>query len=200
MYFKYGTKEIEHLKKQDIKLAKAIEKIGLINREVIDDIYLALVNSIVSQQISKKAFITVWNRFLEKFSPITPININKQSIEDLQSIGISFRKANYIKELTSKVVSGELDLDNLSKLSDEEVIKELIKLNGIGRWTAEMILLFTLKREDILSYGDYAIRKGMRIIFELEELNKATFEDYRKRLSPYNSVASLYFWEASTWE
>lgn len=125
---------------------------------------------------------------------VTADQICVLSDEELQSVGLSFRKVEYIKDFAGKVHSGEFDIDALKDMSDQEAIEALSALKGIGVWTAEMLLLFCLQRPDILSYGDLAIRRGMRMVYRHRELDKKKFEKYRRRLSPYCSVASLYFW------
>ena len=117
--------------------------------------------------------------------------------EKLHSFGMSYRKAAYITEFAKKVASGEFRPRSLEKMSDEEAIAALTALSGIGVWTAEMILLFCLRRPDILSFGDYAIRRGLRMVYRHREITKERFERYRRRFSPYGSVASLYLWAVS---
>ena len=117
----------------------------------------------------------------------------KTDIEAFRSCGLSQRKAEYIKEFTAKVVSGELDLDAVAQMPDAEVIATLSSLRGIGVWTAEMFLLFTLQRPEVLSYGDLGIHRGMRMVYRHRKITKKLFAKYR-RLSPCGSVASLYFW------
>lgn len=197
-YFKYGDKEIEHLKSVDKKLAKVIDKIGPIKREITPDLFTALVHAIVSQQISNKARDTVWSRIVDKLGEITPTNVHNLSVEELQSCGISFRKVNYIKSAAEKIVQGELDLDSLYSLSDDEVSDKLCQLNGIGPWTAEMLMMFSMQRPNILSFGDLAIKRAMSTLYNLDEIDKKTFNKYWKKYSPYASVASLYLWEIST--
>ena len=114
--------------------------------------------------------------------------------ERIQALGTTFKKADYILDFAQKVRSGEFDIATVEAMSDEEAIAALSALKGIGVWTAEMILLFCLQRPDILSYGDLAILRGMRMVYRHREMTKEKFEKYRRRLSPYNSVASLYFW------
>ena len=101
---------------------------------------------------------------------------------------------NAVKTFYAKVVSGELDLDAVAKMPDAEVIDTLSSLRGIGVWTAEMLLLFTLQRPDVLSYGDLGIHRGMRMVYRHRKITKKLFEKYRRRLSPCGSIASLYFW------
>lgn len=196
-YFTYGDQEITHLKKRDKKLGAAIEEIGYIRREITPDTFLALVNSIISQQISRKAADTVLARLEGVLGQINPENIAVASDEIIQKCGLSMRKVGYIKGIANAVLLGNLDLKRLSVLSDDEVIKQLVALPGIGVWTAEMLLLFSFCRPDIVSYGDLAIRRGMMNLYGLKELSKERFLRYRKRYSPYGSVASLYLWRLS---
>lgn len=195
--FKYGDTEINYLKKKDKKLAEAIEKIGKIERKVTPDLFTALVNSIVSQQISSKAADTVWKRLCELLCEISPEKIVSADIEEIQKCGMSFRKASYIKNIAEKVHNKEFDIEELYQLSDDEIIKKLSSLNGIGVWTAEMLMIFSMERPNIVSWGDLAIRRGMCNLYHHKELTKEQFERYRKRYSPYGSVASLYLWELS---
>ncbi len=195
--FKYGDTEINYLKKKDKKLAEAIEKIGKIERKVSPDLFTALVNSIVSQQISSKAADTVWNRLCELLCEISTEKIVSADIEEIQKCGMSFRKASYIKNIAEKVHNKEFDIEELYQLSDDEIIKKLSSLNGIGVWTAEMLMIFSMERPNIVSWGDLAIRRGMCNLYHHKELTKEQFERYRKRYSPYGSVASLYLWELS---
>lgn len=196
-FFQYGQKEIDYLRKKDKRLGAAIEEIGMIERNVTPDPFTALTSSIVSQQISSKAAKTVWARLNDKIGSITPEAIVSASDEDIQSCGMSLRKVGYMKGVAVAALSGEVDFAQLHTWSDETVIKTLSSLSGIGVWTAEMLLIFSLQRPDVVSYGDLAIRRGMMKLYALDELPRATFETYRKRYSPYGSVASLYLWELS---
>lgn len=197
LYYPYGEKEIEYLKSRDKKLAAVIETIGHIDRPVIPDVFCALIHSVVGQQISSKAHATVWARINERFSPVTPEHFDALPADELQSCGMTMKKAGYIKEIARRAATGELDLEALKSMGDSEVCEELTKLPGIGVWTAQMLLTFSLLRPDIISYGDLAIRRGMRMVYRHKELTPALFEKYRKRLSPYGTVASLYFWAVS---
>ena len=192
--FIYGEKEIEFLKKSDPVLAKIIEEVGPIKRTIIPDLFTALVNSIVGQQISSKAMDTVWGRFEVRFPQITPETINNATLEEIQQCGMSIRKATYIKEAAAKIVSGELDIDELYTLSDEEVIEKLSALHGVGIWTAEMIMIFCMQRPNIMSWGDLAIQRGLRMLYRYRKIDKKLFQKYKRRFTPYASVASLYLW------
>ena len=195
--FEYGQKEIDYLKCKDKKLGAAIDKIGIINRKVTPDPFEALISSVVGQQISSKAAVTVWNRLIELLGSITPESISEVDISKIQVCGMSQRKASYIKGISEAAISGEVDFSKLHTMTDEEIIKKLSSLHGVGEWTAEMLLIFSLNRPDVVSYKDLAIRRGMMNLYGLKELPKDKFDKYRKRYSPYGSVASLYLWALS---
>lgn len=194
MYFLYGEKEIEYLRNKDKKLAYVIDTIGHINRIVDTDLFSSVVHHIIGQQISTKAQQTIWQRMKDVYGEVTPKTIVNADKNQLQSLGITFRKAEYIKDFSEKIICGEFDLTAVETLSDQEAIAALASLKGIGVWTAEMILLFCLQRPNILSYGDLAILRGMRMVYHHRKIDKKLFEKYRRRLSPYCSTASLYFW------
>lgn len=195
--FKYGQTEIEYLKSKDKKLGAAIDRIGIIEREITPDPFTALISSIVGQQISSKAADTVWRRLCELLGCITPQTIANADLSQIQGCGMSNRKAEYIKGIADAAISGEVDFATLHTLTDEEIIKKLSALHGVGVWTAEMLLIFSLSRPDVVSFKDLAIRRGMMNLYGLKELPKEKFERYRKRYSPYGSVASLYLWALS---
>ena len=199
-FFKYGIKELEFLKSKDKKLAEVIDKIGMIDRVIIPDVFSALINSIIGQQISTKAHQTIWERLQNKLDNITPSAIINLPDEELQSIGISFKKVSYIKNIAQKVLDKELDIDNLHTLTDDEVCEELIKLKGIGKWTAEMIMIFSMQRMNILSYGDLAIVRGMRMLYHHREITPEKFNKYWRRYTPYASIVSFYLWAIASGE
>lgn len=197
LYFQYGETEIQYLKAKDKKLGEAMERIGPIERAIQPDLYKALVNSIVGQQISSKAQATIWGRMEERFLPFQPELLGDMPLEELQGCGISLRKATYIQEMSQAIVRGELDLRSLPTLSDQEIADQLVKLKGIGLWTAEMILIFSLQRPDVVSYGDLAIQRGLRMLYRHRQITPELFKKYQKRYSPYGTVASLYLWAIS---
>ncbi len=194
MYFEYGEKEINYLKKKDKRLGEAIEKIGMLKRPIDADIFTAIIRAILGQQVSRQARETVFGRMQSALSFITAENIHCLTVDEIQSFGTTFKKAEYIKDFALKVSSGELNLDKLHEFTDAEVIKELSGLKGIGVWTAEMLLASTLKRSDVLSFGDIAIHRGIRMLYRHKEVTREMFERYRKRYSPYGTTASVYLW------
>lgn len=169
----------------------------MIKREINPDPFAALVQSIASQQISSKAAQTVCSRLHSLPGGLTPASIMQADLTAIQQCGMSLRKAEYIKGIAEAAVSGIINFDDLHNLSDEEIIQQLSSLRGVGVWTAEMLLIFSLQRPDVVSYGDLAIRRGMMKLYGLKDLPKEKFERYRKRYSPYGSVASLYLWALS---
>lgn len=195
--FEYGIKELSWLTKKDKRLGEAIERIGVITRPLMPDLFAALIRSIVDQQISTKAGITVNNRLALLAGNITAAAIEQLTAEQIQSCGMSMKKALYIKGAATAVMSGELDLAAIQNYSDQEVITTLSRLPGVGIWTAEMLLIFSMGRPDILSWGDLAIRRGIMNLYRHSELPRERFERYRRRYSPYASTASLYLWAYS---
>ncbi len=196
-YFNYSDKEIAYLKKKDAKLAAVIKRIGHIKRTVDDDLFSSVLHHIVGQQISAKAQKTVWARFQKLCGSIEPAKIAQLKAEDIQSCGMSLRKAEYILDFARKTADGSFDLEKVKAAGDEEAIALLSSLKGIGRWTAEMMLLFCLQRQNVLSYDDLAIQRGLRMIYRHKKIDKKLFDKYRRRFSPYESIASLYIWAVS---
>ena len=193
-YFQYGDIETEYLKRKDKKLAQVIDRIGHIDRPVDTDLFSSVIHHSIGQQISTKAQETLWKRMKEGLGVITAQSLLEAGRDKIQSFGTTYKKADYILDFSEKVQKGEFDIAALEHMSDKEAIEALSGLKGIGVWTAEMILLFCLQRPDILSCGDLAILRGMRMVYHHRELDRKKFEKYRRRLSPYCSVASLYFW------
>ena len=177
-FFQYGETEIAYLKQADKRLAEVIDRIGRVERRVIPDLFAALVQSIVGQQISTKAHETIWRRIENALGKVTPEAIDRLPVEELQGFGITFKKAAYIRNATRKVMDGTFDIQALY----------------IGVWSAEMLMLFSMQRPDILSFGDLAIQRGLRMVYHHRKITRELFEKYRHRFSPYNSVASLYLW------
>lgn len=194
MYFRYGEREINYLRQKDKKLAQVIDQLGHINRRTDRDLFSAVVHHIIGQQISTKAQATVWQRMTEALGEVNADTILGCGRDRLQSFGMTFRKAEYITDFAENVRDGSFDLQGIWHKPDDEVVRELVALKGIGVWTAEMIMLFCMERPDILSYDDLAIRRGLRMVYHHRSIDRKLFEKYRRRYSPYGSVASLYLW------
>ena len=194
MYFEYGETELSYLRQKDKRLGEVIDQIGYIERAVDRDLFSSVVHHIVGQQISTKAQATVWRRIQDILGEVTAAAILSAGVSKLQSLGMTFRKAVYITDFAEKVHRGIFDLDAVEHMSDEGAIRELSTLKGIGVWTAEMILLFCMQRPNIFSYDDLALQRGLRMLYHHRKIDRELFEKYRRRFSPYGSVASLYLW------
>ena len=197
MHFEYGEKEISYLKSKDAKLAEVIDTLGFVEREIDTDLFSAVVHHIIGQQISTKAQATIWQRMQDALGQVNAETILSAGVSNLLALGISFRKAEYITDFARKVHTGEFDIEAVNQMSDADAISALSSLKGIGVWTAEMILLFCMQRPDIFSYDDLAIQRGLRMVYHHRRIDRKLFEKYRRRFSPYCSVASLYLWAVS---
>lgn len=196
MIIEYPLEALEYLKKKDKRLSELIDRYGVVHREGSDgDVFADLVRHIIGQQISNKALSTVLGRFQETVPAMTAEGIASVPDETLQQCGMTMKKVGYIKSLCEAVQSGALPLDALDTMDDEAVIQYLTALPGIGRWTAEMVLIFTLHRLNVLSTGDLAIQKGLKRLYHHKELPKARLARYKKRYSPYGTVAAFYLWK-----
>ena len=203
-----SAKARKALAASDPTMAALIERVGKIDiatrlqrrkEERPGDAYGALLRAIVGQQLSTKAARTIYLRVLDLFGGTTPSpeQLLEASEEDLRACGLSGRKTEYVRDLASHVLDGELELDRLGELGDEQVIEEIVAVRGLGQWTAEMFLIFHLERPDILSGGDLGIRKAIQIEYGLEEMPppKQVIE-IGEPWRPYRSLASLYLWES----
>jgi DNA-3-methyladenine glycosylase II len=203
-----STKARKALAASDPTLAALMARVGEIDiatrlqrrkEERPNDAYGALLRAIVGQQLSTKAARTIYLRVIDLFDGKTPSpeQLLEAPEENLRAAGLSGRKTEYIRDLASHVLSGELELDRLDTLSDEEAIEEIVAVRGLGQWTAEMFLLFHLERPDVLSGGDLGIRKAIQIEYGLEEMPppKQVIE-IGEPWRPYRSLASLYLWES----
>jgi DNA-3-methyladenine glycosylase II len=192
----------------DPTMAALVERVGKIDLETRlkrrseerpADAYGALLRAIVGQQLSTKAARTIYGRVLDLFdgSTPTPEQLLEADETDLRAAGLSGRKVEYVRDLASHVIEGELELDRLDQLPDEEVIEEIVVVRGLGIWTAEMFLLFHLERPDVLSGGDLGIRKAIQVEYGLDEMPTPTqVVEIGERWRPHRSLASLYLWES----
>jgi DNA-3-methyladenine glycosylase II len=161
--------------------------------------YEALARAIVGQQLSTKAAASIWGKLQAQFGDRTPApeELVAADYDDLRSAGLSNAKVTYVQELARRVDSGELELDRLPELADEDVIAELIEVKGIGRWTAEMFLIFHLGRPDVMSAGDLGIRRAIQIAYGLEDLPGPTDLDrIAEPWRPQRTLACLYLWRS----
>ena len=193
-WFEYGETELAYLRSRDARLAEAMDAIGHVEREVDPDLFSSVMHHIIGQQISTKAQATIWQRMRDGLGAVRAETVLAAGVPALQAFGMTFRKADYLLDFAERVESGAFDLDAVAAMSDEDAIAALSQLKGIGRWTAEMILLFCLQRPDVLAYDDLAIQRGMRMLYHHRKITPQLFAKYRRRYSPYGSVASLYLW------
>jgi DNA-3-methyladenine glycosylase II len=163
------------------------------------DAYGALVRSIVGQQLSTKAAATIYGRMTELWHGRTPTpqELLDADPDAIRAAGLSRPKIAYLRSLAEHVLSGELELDRLSELSDEEIAAELTAVKGLGQWTADMFLVFFLGRPDVLPVGDLGVRKAVQQAYELEAMPTAPeLEELGEPWRPYRSLASLYLWRS----
>jgi DNA-3-methyladenine glycosylase II len=156
------------------------------------------VESIVSQQLSVKASDTIWKRFKKLFGKkkITPDNLLKIEDEQIRAAGISYSKIKYMKGLSTMILKNELNLSAISTLSNEEVLLELTKVKGIGPWTAEMILMFSLGREDVFSLGDIGLRNAIAKLYNIDRDDLKKVEKISETWKPYRTYAARYLWKS----
>lgn len=197
------TRDDRELMKADPKLARLMKERGPIHpdrdrRAGRPDPYTALARAICGQQLSTKAAATIWSRVEELFDGVpTPEQVIETDPQTLRDAGLSWSKVSYFRDLAERVRDGDLDLGSLPELDDEEVIAELTAIKGVGRWTAEMFLIFHLGRPDILSTGDLGLRNGAQLAHGLDEPpTPAELQEMGERWSPHRTLASLYLWRA----
>lgn len=191
------SKSIVYLCKKDKRLAKVINTIGPITYTIHDDGYAFLVHEIIEQMLSIKAGAKIYKRLEDLCEGnVTPQNISMLSDEQIKSIGTSNSKVSFIRSLTNSVISKQIQLDELTSLSDIDVLKKLTALRGIGNWTAKMYLIFVLDRQDILPYEDVAFLQAFEWLYKNQDRSKDNVEKKCKKWSPYSSVAARYLYRA----
>jgi DNA-3-methyladenine glycosylase II len=191
-------KAVNHLKKADPVLRAIIERVGPCRMELGLPEFCSLAEAIVYQQLNGKAAVTIFNRFAALAGePLTPQGILKLSDEQLRSVGLSKQKSAYLKDLAAKTASGMLDFTRLLELSDEEVVRHLTQVKGVGVWTAHMFLMFSLRRPNVLPTGDYGVQVAIRKHYKKRKLPKPKdMEKIAKAWEPYRSVACWYMWRS----
>lgn len=193
-------KALEHFKKTDPKLYALAEELEIADLKQSDDLFRDIAWTIVGQQLSGKAADTIFERF-EKLFPgvlVVPEAVSGLSDEALRGCGLSGAKARAIRSLAEHVVSGSLDLKRLPLLHDDQVIAELTKVKGIGPWTAEMVLMFSLGRSDVFSMGDLVLRKEVMALHGWKKLpSEKRLAAALARWSPYRTYAARVLWKAA---
>ncbi len=186
-----------HLCAADPRLAELITNIGAFQLQREGHGFATLIDAIVSQQISVKAANAIMKRIVAHVGELRPETVLACTPESLRALGVSNQKASYILDLASHVASGKLDLDRLAQLDDESVIAQLVQVKGIGRWTAEMYLIFSLGRPDVLPVADLGLRQAVQRLYALEELPKAAqIRSIAEPWRPYRTMATWYLWRS----
>lgn len=194
-----NKKIIVHFRAVDTHIASLLQTIGLIEIEKSDDYFFSLCREIIGQQLSGKAADSIHKRFLTLFpkNKVTPERIAALSDEQIRNIGTSWAKVRSLKDLAQKTISKQLNLENIDSLDDQEVISHLTQVKGIGPWTAEMFLMFTLGRQDIFSFGDLGLKKAIKNLYSLKkEPSLKYLQKLTKRWSPYRTYAALLLWKS----
>lgn len=194
----YGDKELAYLSKCDKELGKYISDVGHIERNIFTDVFEGLCFNIINQQLSMKSANTLYSKIQEKLGSISPEKIIDS--KKLISYGLPKCKAECIATCAEKFRTGEINAERLSELSDSGVMEILTGIKGIGKWTAEMTLIFCLERPDVLSLSDYGIRKGLSILHKIDITDIKEMQKYKKLYSPYGTTASVYLWEINQHE
>ena len=193
------TQAMKYLSKKDPVLGKVIKKVGVIEWIQDESYFYSLVSSIVSQQLSMKAADTIWKRFEMllpggKTSPESVIALEDQAIRDA---GISWSKIKYIKDLAKKTLESGILFEQFEVMKEEEIIEEPIKVKGIGRWTAEMFLMFNMQRPDVFSYGDLGLRRAVQKLYKLrKEPSEKKAAMIANKWKPYRTIACRYLWKS----
>jgi len=194
-------KAILHLKQNDSKLGEIIPKIELEALNIHNDLYYSLSRSIVAQQLSVKAAATIHARFIALFADAypEPTSILDMDLETLRSVGLSKQKASYIKNVAQYTLDQDIQNRDWTHLSDEAIIKELTAIKGVGKWTVQMLLMFTLARPDVFPIDDLGIQQGMARLYDLDtsdkKILKKEMEEIAEKWQPYRSLASRYIWK-----
>jgi DNA-3-methyladenine glycosylase II len=191
-------KAILHLKNSDPVMRAIIERIGPCKLQFGEPVFHSLAEAIVYQQLNGKAAVTIFKRFAALAGdPLTPEGILKLTPEKMRAVGLSKQKTSYLFDMAERAHRGELDFSRLPTMSDDEVIKHLTRVKGVGVWTAHMFLMFTLRRPNILPTGDYGVRTAIMKHYKKRKLPKPELmERIAKPWAPYRSVACWYLWQS----
>lgn len=191
-------KAINHLKKSDPILAAIIDQVGPFRMEFGPPEFHSLAEAIVYQQLNGKAAVTIFKRFAALAGePLLPEGILKLTDAQLRSVGLSKQKSSYLKDMAGRAARGELDFSRLPAMTDDEVIKHLTQVKGVGVWTAHMFLMFTLRRPNVLPTGDYGIQMAIRKYYKKRKMPKPeVMTKVAKPWEPYRSVACWYLWRS----
>jgi len=193
----YWEEACKHLAKKDRVMKRLIPKFGTACLESRGDAFTTLARSVVGQQISVKAAQTVWDKFALLPRKLTPANVLKLKVDDMRGAGLSARKIEYLVDLALHFDSGVVHVDSWKDMSDELIIEELVAIRGIGRWTAEMFLIFHLMRPNVLPVDDVGLLNGISVnYFSGDPVSRSDARDVAVAWAPYCSVATWYIWRS----
>jgi len=193
----YWEEACKHLSRKDRVMKRLIPKFGDACLESRGDAFTTLARSIVGQQISVKAAQTVWDKFALLPRKLTPANVLKLKVDDMRAAGLSARKIEYLVDLAIHFDSGAVHVDAWKDMSDELIIDELVAIRGIGRWTAEMFLIFHLMRPNVLPVDDLGLLNGISVnYFSGDPVSRSDARDVAVAWAPYCSVATWYIWRS----
>lgn len=188
---------VKSLMATDSSLNRLIKHIKTATISIEPDGFKCIVKYIIGQQISDKARETIWQRLCSIYSNFTPVLAQSLSDDNLRSIGLSYRKITYIKSLAKAIVDNEINFEKFNIMSNEEIIKQLTSIKGIGKWTAEMYLIFSLGRENVLAKDDGTIQRVIKWIYNLDSLpNHKQLTNYFSKCQENETIVSAYFWKA----
>lgn len=192
-------KAIEHFYKTDPVIYKVVKRIGPLKWHFSDNYFIELVESVVSQQLSIKAADTIFSRLkaLSVDPELTAGAILRMKPEKMRNAGLSWSKVSYIKNIAEYTLTSEKVFEQFPKMSDERIITELTKIKGVGRWTAEMFLIFTLGRPDVFSYADLGLRRAIQRLYHFKsEPTQEKTDKISGKWKPFRSIASRYLWKS----
>lgn len=198
LHYDLDNEKVKYLISTDEKLGKLIRYINKTELILEEDGFKCIVKYIIGQQISDKSRETIWQRVCSALkNEVTPEKIIEINDNELRKVGLSERKVNYIKILASAVISEDINFYDFKKLTNEEIIKKLTALKGIGQWTAEMYLIFSLGRENVFSKGDGTIRRTIQWMYDLEKLpSPEILIKYFSSWTQYATIVSSYLWKS----
>ncbi len=193
----YWDEACRHLMKKDRVMKRLIPQFGDATLQTRGDAFTTLARSIVGQQISVKAAQTVWDRFAKLPRKVTPANVLKLKVDDMRAAGLSARKVEYLVDLALKFDAGAVHVKSWEEMDDEAIIAELVAIRGIGRWTAEIFLMFHLMRPNVLPLDDVGLINGIsKSYFSGESVSRSDAREVAAAWSPYCSVATWYIWRS----
>ena len=193
----FWAEACKHLMKKDRVMKRLIPQFGDACLETRGDAFMTLARSIVGQQISVKAAQTVWDRFALLPSKMTPANVLKLKVDDMRAAGLSARKVEYLVDLSVHLDNGALHVKSWDSMSDDEIVTELVAIRGVGRWTAEMFLIFHLMRPNVLPLDDVGLINGISSnYFSGDVVSRSDAREVAAAWAPYCSVATWYIWRS----